>query len=92
MCQDGGEGEGDGGDSDSDLCYTSPAGPIPVPTGTHTHKCGYGFYMGMGTGQGRVTHGLPVDRTVICLGTDMTISAYYFGILTLLCTHFGVYN
>ena len=34
-----------------------------------------------------------VDRTGTCLGTDMTISAYYFGIfLKLLCTHFEVYN
>ena len=33
-----------------------------------------------------------IDRTGICLGTDMTISAYYFGILKLLCTHFEVYN
>ena len=32
------------------------------------------------------------DRTVICLGMDMTISAYYFGILKLLCTHFEVYK
>ena len=32
------------------------------------------------------------DRTGICLGTDMTISAYYFGILKLLCTHFEDYN